>query len=161
MRAWGLAVPTGVRMRLRGTRLARLYAQAHQRVYRGTGGLMGGRLTVPGHPRAPLLLLTTVGRTTGVSRTTPLIYAVDQGRFVVAAANAGHPRHPAWWRNLLADPTASLVVRRRRIDVRARQARGNERAALWQRLVAVYPPLAEYQRATDRRIPVVVLDPVP
>lgn len=136
-----------------------MYARAHQRLYRATGGLVGGRLTVPGHPRAPLLLLTTTARTSGVPSTTPLIYAQHQGRFVVAAANAGHPQHPVWWRNLLADPTASLAVCRQHIDVKAREAWGDERAELWQLLVEVYPPLAEYQRDTDRRIPVVILDP--
>jgi deazaflavin-dependent oxidoreductase (nitroreductase family) len=154
-----LALPTGVRIRLRGTPPARWYARSHQRIYRLTGGRLGGTLTVPGRARRPILLLTTTGRVSGQPRTTPLIFLADGDRYVVIAANAGHPRPPAWWRNLLAEPAAAVLVRRRRLDVRAREATGDERDRLWAAFAEVYPPLLAYQRATDRPLPVVVLEP--
>ena len=115
--------------------------------------------TVAGGPGIlPTLLLTTMGRKSGQARTMPLIYhRVDNG-FVVVASKGGAPAHPAWYLNLLAGGDCEVLVRRERHRVTARTAEGEERGALWQKMVEIYPPYNDYQAATDRKIPVVVLE---
>ena len=158
---WLYAVPTLVRMRLRGTRFAGLYAASHVRLYRLTGGRLGGTLPVVGHAAAPLLLLTTTGRVSGQPRTTPLLFVRHGENFVVIAANAGHLQDPAWWRNLVANPTGTIQVRSRTYAVTARLATDEERVAVMPALLATYPPLATYESATERQFPVVMLTPGP
>ena len=109
----------------------------------------------------PPLLLTTVGRRSGRPRTTPLIYGrTDDAGYVVVASKGGAPEHPAWFGNLMANDDASIQVKAERADVRARVAEGEERAELWRRMVELWPDYERYAEATERRIPVVVLDPV-
>jgi deazaflavin-dependent oxidoreductase (nitroreductase family) len=80
---------------------------------------------------------------------------------VVIASVLGEPRHPAWWLNLRAHPDTTIQLGRERIAVRAREAEDAERERLWAELVAGSPAYAEYQALTERRIPVVVLEPRP
>lgn len=109
----------------------------------------------------PTLLLTTKGRKSGQPRSLPLIYGEAGKSYVVIASKGGMPTHPVWFRNLEAEPRCELMVGAKKLTARARVAEGAEREKLWQQLVAIYPPYAEYQtRATTRTIPVVVLDPV-
>jgi proline iminopeptidase len=108
----------------------------------------------------PTLLLVTRGRKSGKSLTLPLIYGESGGSFVVIASKGGAPAHPAWYLNLVAEPEVSVQVGAKRFRARARTATGAERAKLWQRLVAIFAPYADYQKRTEREIPVVVLDPV-
>ena len=70
------------------------------------------------------------------------------------------PQHPLWYRNLEADPECELQVGAKRVTARARFAEGDERERLWQQMAEIYPPYNDYQKATERTIPVVVLDPV-
>jgi deazaflavin-dependent oxidoreductase (nitroreductase family) len=126
----------------------------HVRLYRLTGGGLGGRVG-----RAPVLLLTTTGRRTKRQRTTPLLYLADGDRLVVVASYGGAPQHPAWFLNLEATPDVEAQVRRDRRRVRARVATAEEREAYWPRLVAIYRYYDSYQRKTSREIPVVVLEP--
>lgn len=108
----------------------------------------------------PTLLLSTSGRKSGRSRVLPLIYKkVNQG-FVIIASKGGAPAHPAWYLNLLAHPDCEIQVAHDHYRVKARTAQGDERETLWQQLVEIYPPYNDYQAATQRQIPVVVLDPV-
>jgi deazaflavin-dependent oxidoreductase (nitroreductase family) len=132
-----------------GTRL-------HIAVYRLTRGRFLAR--VGGQP---VLLLQTVGRRTGRSRTTPLQYLADDAAFVVVAANAGAPRSPAWWRNLCAAPRAHIQIGTDNLDVAAREAMGDERAALWLRLTAANRHLTRAARKAGRELPIVVLTPQP
>ena len=107
------------------------------------------------------LLLTTEGRKSGKEISTPLIYAPYGSAFVVIASKGGAPDHPAWYKNLVANPDCDLQVSTRAYKARARTATGAERAKLWKQLQAVYPPYDDYQKAArGREIPVVVLDPV-
>lgn len=88
-----------------------------------------------------------------------LFYLADGANLVVIASNAGASYDPAWWRNLEAEPRAKVDLPGRSLDVRARQAGGDERERLWAR----FEPLADYAgyaKATDRTIPVVILQPV-
>jgi deazaflavin-dependent oxidoreductase (nitroreductase family) len=118
--------------------------------------------TVAGGPGPlPTLLLTTRGRRSGQPRSLPLIYGEHGDAFVVIASKGGMPTHPLWFRNLEADPSCELMVGPREVTARARVAEGEERERLWKQMAEIYPPYDEYQeRAGERTIPVVVLDPV-
>jgi deazaflavin-dependent oxidoreductase (nitroreductase family) len=107
----------------------------------------------------PTLLLTTRGRKSGRTSVLPLIYKKVQNSFVIIASKGGAPSHPAWYLNLLAHPVCRIQVAHDRFQVRARTAEGQERESLWQQLVEIYPPYEDYQAATPRQIPVVILDP--
>jgi deazaflavin-dependent oxidoreductase (nitroreductase family) len=107
----------------------------------------------------PTLLLFTRGRKSGEIRTLPLIYGKSGQSYVVIASKGGAPQHPAWYLNLQQDPECEIQVAHDRFRVRARTSTGAERVALWQQLVAIYPPYSDYQAATSRQIPVVVLEP--
>ena len=109
----------------------------------------------------PVLLLTTTGRKSGALRTLPLIYKKVEGAYVIIASKGGAPSHPAWYLNLMADPQCRIQVAHDHFKVRARVAEGDERESMWRQLVEIYPPYTDYQAATERQIPVVVLDPEP
>jgi deazaflavin-dependent oxidoreductase (nitroreductase family) len=129
-----------------------LFGAEHVRVYRETGGDRGY------HWRGTtILLLTTTGRTSGEQRTTPLIHVVDGERWVVIASKGGAPDHPDWFKNLVADPEATIMVQADEVPVVMSQATGDERARLWAAMCEVWPAYDEYQAKTDREIPVVVL----
>lgn len=108
----------------------------------------------------PTLLLTTKGRKTGEPRALPLIYGTAGDSYVVIASKGGMPTHPLWFRNLEAEPECELQVATKKLKARARVAEGEERDRLWTRMAEIYPPYLDYQKATDRQIPVVVLDPI-
>jgi deazaflavin-dependent oxidoreductase (nitroreductase family) len=124
----------------------------HRSLYRASGGRLGRRLG-----RHDMLLLTTTGRASGRPHTVPLLYLRAKGEFAVIASYGGHPRHPDWYRNLLADPKAEAQVDGERFRVIARTAEAAERKRLWALAVAEYPGYADYQARTDRVIPVVLL----
>jgi len=106
------------------------------------------------------LLLTTRGRKSGKMLTLPLIYRpTDDGGFCVIASKGGAPAHPAWYLNLEADPHVTVQVATDTFNAVARVAEGDEREMLWRKMVDYYAPSTDYQAATDRQIPVVVLDP--
>ena len=121
--------------------------------YRANGGRISGQLA-----GAPVLLLTTTGAKTGRPRTTPLSYVPHRHGYVVAASKAGAPTHPDWFHNLLADPTATVEVGVEQIPVRAIVTHGDDRASLYAQLSAAWPMMDDYQAATTREIPVVVLE---
>ncbi len=131
-----------------------LFGDEHVRVYRETGGQRGF------HWRGTsILLLTTTGRVSGEPRVAPLIFRPDGERYVVVASRGGAPEHPGWYQNLQARPEAEVQVRDEVVPVRMREAEGEERERLWALMNEVWPSYAEYQTRTDRRIPVVVLEP--
>lgn len=107
----------------------------------------------------PTLLLTTTGRNSGEPRSLPLIYGEHEGSYVVIASKGGMPTHPLWYRNLEANPACTLQVGAKTVKGTARVAEGDERAEIWDMMAKIYPPYLDYQKATDREIPVVVIDP--
>ena len=107
----------------------------------------------------PTLLLTTKGRKSGEPRALPLIYGTFEGSYVVIASKGGMPTHPLWYLNLEANPECELQVGAKQVAARARVAAGEERERLWKQLAEIYPPYLDYQKSTERTIPVVVLDP--
>jgi deazaflavin-dependent oxidoreductase (nitroreductase family) len=111
-----------------------------------------------GQGMIPTLLLTTVGRKSGRELTMPLIFGQSGEDYVIVASKGGAPAHPAWYLNLEADPSVRVQVKADKFAARARTAKGEERAALWAKMVAIYAPYALYQTQTDRQIPVVVLE---
>ena len=127
----------------------------HATVYRATRGLIGHR--IPGLP--PFLVVEHVGAKSGRRRTTPLLYIEDGDRYVVVASKGGHPRHPAWYHNLRANPDVTIQVGSRRMQAHARDAYPDERPRLWNRAVEAWGQYEDYQRRTPREIPVVVLEP--
>ena len=130
-----------------------LFGQDHVRAYRETGGEQGFAWR-----GTTILLLTTNGRVSGQERTTPLIFRDDGDRWVVVASKGGAPDHPGWYKNLQADPEATIQVKADRIPVRADTAQGEERARLWRLMTEVWPAYDDYQRKTEREIPVVVFN---
>lgn len=105
----------------------------------------------------PTLVLTTRGRKSGRFRRNALIYGVAGDDHIVVASKGGDDEHPLWYRNLLADPTATIQVGSEVIPVSARSADAAEKPALWRRMVDIWPPYEEYQQRTSRDIPVVLL----
>jgi deazaflavin-dependent oxidoreductase (nitroreductase family) len=113
-----------------------------------------------GKGMVPTLLLSTLGRKSGTVLTLPLIFGQSGADYVVVASKGGAPAHPAWYLNLEADPDVEVQVKADKFKARARTATGPERAALWAKMVDIYPPYADYQKKTDRQIPLVVLQRV-
>jgi len=107
---------------------------------------------------APILLLTTKGARSGVTYTTPLVYTRDGDRLVIIASKGGAPTNPAWYHNLVANPTVTIEVGPEKYEANALVARDGERDRLFDAQAAVMPNFAEYQKNTTRRIPVVVLE---
>ena len=119
-----------------------------------SGGRIGGN-----YNGAPIALVESVGRKSGKHRTHPLICRDDGDNLVVVASKGGIDRHPAWYLNLMANPETNAWWKGHKRRVRAREATGAERDHLWPMMVELYPPYEDYQRRTDRKIPVVVLEP--
>jgi len=127
----------------------------HTQIYRLTNGLIGHRF--PGAP--PMLLLHHVGAKSGIKRTTPLVYVEDNPAVVLVASKGGHPKNPAWYHNLRANPDTTVQIGAERRAVHARVATPEERERLWPKAVATYAGYRDYQRRTDRVIPLVILEP--
>ena len=106
----------------------------------------------------PLLLLTTTGARSGQRRTTPMMYVSDGNRLLVIASNAGAPKHPAWYYNLLAHPRVTVEVGKETYDATAIVTEGAERQRLWTRIVEQYPFFADHQAKITRQIPVIALE---
>src|SRR4051794_20232876 len=136
----------------------------HANRYLASGGTEGRMYTItpPGYPEmtVPSLLLTTTGRKSGEKFIFPLFYGKDGDSYIVVASKGGAPEHPGWYRNILANAEVEVQVGTLRTKARARTAAGEERARLWEKALEFWPPYADYQRKTEREIPVVVLDPV-
>jgi deazaflavin-dependent oxidoreductase (nitroreductase family) len=127
----------------------------HTVAYRLTGGRIGHR--VPGFP--PMLLLDHLGAKSGTKRTSPLVYVRDGENLVLVASKGGYPKNPAWFHNLKAHPDTEVQVGSERRPVHARIANQEERKRLWPMALKTYGGYADYQRRTEREIPLVILTP--
>jgi deazaflavin-dependent oxidoreductase (nitroreductase family) len=107
---------------------------------------------------APTLLLTTIGRHSGKARRLALIYGKDADQYVVVASKGGAEQHPEWYLNLRDNPEVQVQVMADRFRARARTATPEERERLWPQMVAIWPAYADYQKKTDRQIPLVILE---
>jgi deazaflavin-dependent oxidoreductase (nitroreductase family) len=143
-----------------GIYLGRRSTKIHVALYRATAGRIGGHL--PGWPAARILLLDHVGAKSRVRRTSPLMYCEEGDVVVVVASKAGQPTHPAWFRNLLANPDTTVQLGSVVRNVHARVASDEERERLWPKFLELYPGYAFYRRhAVGRTIPIVILEPRP
>ncbi|KTR94280.1 nitroreductase [Microbacterium testaceum] len=108
----------------------------------------------------PIIVLTTVGAKTGGLRKTALMRVEHDGKYAVVASKGGAPEHPAWFYNLVKNPRVALQDGDVKKEYDAHQAEGAEREAWWARAAAVWPDYDEYQKKTERRIELFVLEPV-
>ena len=125
--------------------------------YERSGGREANTLRDTG---LPVIILTTRGRHSGKLRKSPLMRVEHGGSWALVASMGGAPKHPVWYHNLTADPTAATVQDGPEpVDVTVREVEGEEREEWWRRAVEAFPPYAEYQQKTERRIPVLVATP--
>lgn len=109
---------------------------------------------------APLVLITTKGAKSGKLRTTPIVYTTDGDDIVIIASKGGAPTSPDWFHNLVANPDVTVELPTEKFEARARVAEEPERERLYRAQAALMPNFAEYEKATTRKIPVVVLERV-
>jgi F420H(2)-dependent quinone reductase len=110
--------------------------------------------------RGRMLLLDHVGAKSGTKRTSPLLYFADGEDVVLVASKGGHPKHPAWYHNLIANPDTEVQIGGERRAVRARVATPAERERLWPIAESMWSGYADYQaHSKGREIPLVVLEP--
>lgn len=134
--------------------LMKLFSRLNVWVYRASSGRIGGKFPGGG----PVGLLTMTGRRSGRQLTLPLVYGIDEDRIVLVASQGGLPRHPTWYLNLRANPAVTFQIGRSIRPYVARVVSGEERAHYWRVANAAHPDFDEYQKRTDREIPVVVLE---
>ncbi len=127
----------------------------HTAIYRASRGLIGHRF--PGAP--PMLLLDHVGARTGVRRASPIAYTLDGQNLILVASKGGYPKNPGWFHNLVANPDTTVQVGSGYRDVRAHVADPEERVRLWPMVLETYGGYADYQKHTEREIPLIVLEP--
>ena len=138
--------------------MARVQAAA----FKATNGRVGNKWRIGAGWKKPVptLLLEHVGRKSGKTFVTPLLYMEDGADIVVVASQGGLPKNPQWYANLAAHPDTRISLKgEKNRPVRARTATPDERETLWPRLVDVYADFAKYESWTERTIPVVVLEP--
>ena len=110
------------------------------------------------HPAGhSLLLLTTTGAKSGRQHVTPLAYHRDGDRLIIVASKGGAPDNPAWYHNLLANPTVTLEVAEERFEARAEVAGGEERERLYRQHASHFAAFNDYEKRTTRQIPVIIL----
>jgi deazaflavin-dependent oxidoreductase (nitroreductase family) len=120
--------------------------------------LSGGRLTMSG--RRYVGFLHVKGAKSGIERVTPLVYTPDGERLVLVASRGGDQKHPAWYRNVIANPDCRFSIGGEGRAYRARELEGEERERAWNQAVRRYGGYAAYQRRAERQIPVLMLEPV-
>ncbi len=123
--------------------------------YEASGGTRANTLRDTG---IPIIIVTTVGHTSGKVRKFALMRVEHEGRYALVASKGGAPTNPGWYNNLVADPDIMIQDGPEPFDTVARLVEGEERQQWWERAVAVFPTYADYQEATDRKIPVFVTD---
>jgi deazaflavin-dependent oxidoreductase (nitroreductase family) len=134
------------------------YVNVAPHLDRGLMRLSGGRLTTAGRR---IGLLNVRGAKTGIERHTPLVYTRDGDNILLVASRGGDVKHPAWYRNVVANPEVRFAIRGAERAYRARTASPEERPRLWPLVNRTYPGYAVYQRrAGAREIPILVLEPV-
>lgn len=131
------------------------WARENAELYMSSGGTEGTEMK-----GKPVVLLTTVGAKTGKLRKTPLMRVEHDGEYAVVASLGGAPKNPVWYYNIKKQPQVELQDGTTTAEYEAREIFGDEKALWWERAVEVWPDYADYQRKTDREIPVFVLTPI-
>jgi deazaflavin-dependent oxidoreductase (nitroreductase family) len=148
--------PWSARQERFGRRFIRVVGKFNIWLYRKSSGRLGAKM--PGSD-APICLLTTTGRKSGLARTIPLLYLADGDRVVVVASLGGMSKHPEWYLNVVANPKVTVEIDGDAQAMLASTATPEEKAELWPRLVDMYKSYDMYQQRTTRDIPVVVCTP--
>ena len=128
------------------------WARTQAELFEATNGTKGADLQ-----GMPIIVLTSVGAKSGQLRKTALMRVEHEGEYAVVASLGGAPKNPVWYFNLLKNRDVELQDGAVKVDYRAREVTGDEKAVWWERAVEAYPPYADYQAQTDRQIPVFVL----
>ena len=131
-----------------------LYGDEHVQRYRETDGEEGYNW----RNGTSILLLTTTGRKSGEKRTHALIYRDWDDKYLIVASKGGADAPPTWWLNIEADPDVEVQIKGDKFRAHARVATAEEKPDMWKHMTEVWPDYDEYQRKTDREIPVVVLE---
>jgi F420H(2)-dependent quinone reductase len=124
-------------------------------LYESSGGTEGTTLR-----GVPVIIMTTRGVKSGKLRKVPVMRIEHQGTYAAVASQGGAPKHPTWFFNLVADPHIEVRDGATVSDMRARELDGEEKAAWWKRATAVWPDYDNYQKKTDREIPLFLLEPI-
>lgn len=124
-------------------------------LYEGSGGTKGLTLLDRG---IPVIVVTSVGAKSGKLRKNPVMRVEHDGSYALVASKGGAPENPVWYNNLVANPPVEVQDETQKWDMTVRQVTGDERAAWWDRAVAVYADYADYAKRTDRQIPVFVAE---
>jgi len=132
------------------------WARKQAEAYEASGGTEAAELR-----GRPVIVLTSVGAKSGLLRKTALMRVEHEGQYAVVASLGGAPKHPVWYYNLIKNPHVELQDGAEKHDYLARELSGDEKALWWDRAVAAYPPYADYQKKTERQIPVFVLERAP
>ena len=126
-------------------------------LYERSGGTEGTTLRETG---LPVVVVTSLGARSGKIRKTPLMRVEHDGAYALVASQGGAPEHPTWYHNVTKHPLIELQDGPVRQDMTVREVTGEEKAIWWERAVAAFPNYAEYQRRTEREIPLLVAEPV-
>ena len=129
------------------------WARTQAETYEASGGTEATELR-----GRPVIVLTSVGAKSGLLRKTALMRVEHDGQYAVVASLGGAPKHPVWYFNLVKNPHVELQDGAEKHDYLARELSGDEKTVWWERAVAAYPPYADYQKKTDRQIPVFLLE---
>jgi deazaflavin-dependent oxidoreductase (nitroreductase family) len=130
-----------------------LFGEDHTRRYKETDGEVGHDWQ-----GTKCLLLTTKGRKSGEPRELPLIYGTSGDDYLVVASKGGADEPPAWYLNLVADPEVTVQVKGDRFQAHAREATADEKPEMWRTMTKEWPAYDDYQKKTDRQIPIIVLE---
>ena len=130
------------------------FSKLNSIVYRMTGGRVMGRLQ-----GRPVMLVTMTGAKSGKSRTIPLMYVPYKDGVIVVGSQGGAPSSPVWTMNLIANPEIVVQYRNKKMKLRARRVDDEEKAAVWPHCLDHYHEFDDYQKRTDRNIPVFVCEP--
>ena len=123
-------------------------------LYERTNGAEGSTIM-----ELPVMIVTSLGAKSGKIRKTPLMRVEHDGNYLAVASMGGAPKHPVWYFNLMSNPRCDVQDGASKTERRARELEGDERAQWWDRAVAAFPNYADYQKNTERVIPIFVLEP--
>jgi deazaflavin-dependent oxidoreductase (nitroreductase family) len=134
--------------------VVKLFMALYVGLYRLSRGKVGGSMR-----GFKVLLLTTIGRKSGQTRTTPLGYFEQPAGYVIVGSNGGQATHPAWYHNLKSQPQVTVDVLGQVLRVTAEVLTGEARAQAWQQVITTAPLYTGYEKQTTREIPLVLLRP--
>jgi deazaflavin-dependent oxidoreductase (nitroreductase family) len=147
--------------RIRATASGFEWQAEHLSKYLGSGGTQGHIIdltAIGGLKFMTCLLLRHTGRKSGKVMYAPLIYGVIDGEVVIIASKGGAPEHPSWYLNIEGEATLEFQIATQAFRATSREPAGAERQRVWDFMVGLYPPYADYEKKTNREIPIVIMN---